>query len=65
MNAEGGGTAEQRCSGVEQHLKGLVAKYPASDEQRQALHAALLADVTSADAWARVLRYEVRLAPQI
>ncbi len=57
-NAEGA-TAEQRQRNVAQHFSGLVVKYPANDEQRQALHGVLLADVASAEAWARVLRYEV------
>lgn len=54
-----GAPADQRRSSVEQHLRDLVAKYSVSDKQRQALHSALLADVGSADAWARVLRFEV------
>jgi hypothetical protein len=48
------------AEGVEHQLSDLVAKYPSDDRQRQALHAALLADVTSADAWACVLQHEVR-----
>lgn len=52
--------AAHHTQGVQRQLSDLVAKYPSEDKQRQALHAALLADVTSADAWARVLQYEVQ-----
>lgn len=62
-------TAGSECAAAEQqqqqrqvvqcHLEGLAAKYPSKDKQRQALHAALLSDVTSAEAWACVLQHEV------
>lgn len=47
------------AAGVQRQLQSLVTKYPSDDRQRLALHAALLADVTSADAWACVLQHEV------
>ena len=48
------------AGGVGHQLANLVAKYPSDDRQRLELHAALLTDVTSADAWAHVLQHEVR-----
>lgn len=49
---------QQQRQVVQRHLEGLVAKYPSKDKQRQALHAALLSDITSAESWACVLQHE-------
>lgn len=57
--APGCAPAQEQGQHVQQQLAALVAKYSSDDRQRQALHATLLADVSSADAWARVLQHEV------
>ena len=54
-----GETPADRAAGVKHLLQSLLTKYPSDDRQRLSLHTALLADVTSADAWACVLQHEV------